>query len=1397
MEALSKYVEPSGRKHKAPSIGRVTGDTISKSSQPEWFAGLRANGKKPPRRAGLDPPEQKRLGKQQTKILYGRLLDLTKDIAEEIDKPYYTIFSNTTLRTIARVAPLTIEDFQKLDRVGIRTVTKFGERYMTVILDYLASIGKYEKPRQGQIQVELLCHVDGEEVKRKKSAVVPVSTKSQMAPKWKPGRGKRTVFNFTDWEKVKDAKISARVYDHAAPIEEDTKANRDVVAAALFTSSKKKKEKLKKTVLLGEAPLGTLAERFGKPTRVNIGWDTPIPPKAEERILSLSNYTTQIDRKEPGGELKLKVTVSGFEKKFNMTDAGIAALAAKAAAKKLKKDLERKREEEKRKENLKIYAPDAFLKLYPQFKPHIRAVEDGKSLARVCKWATNPRAQGGKYYVEEARLISKFMATMSKSPPCQVKIEVTSASNLPRADRNSSDPYVRLKCKTTGQEFRTSTKRKNLNPEWFEELTFSYATWDAARRADIYVEVWDWDLIGKDDLIGVCRLGRLPIEGTGEDRELELTNKTKGKDKDKSGGIIELRIRSLANGEQAEEINEHSLMALISAKAAARKMKASLRAKKKAKEVADEVAAKMVAAEAAGSVTVEVVSAEGLPRADVQLFGKGSSDPFVELSVVNGIQKFRTSTKKKNLNPTWNEILGPFQFASWEECINADIDIKMFDYDLIGSNDLMGVAKLGPLDVRHGLPLRGTTDQDEKIAIEPIAEERVYHLENKTTGKDKDEPGGTLILRLTVQGFKKIEKEEVKQKFIQDEVSKAVEEANREQQDILLRRLRCAKIAMTRIKANVEESKEERQRREKMEELWADNKGKGAGIVEVDILSCSDLPRADRTSSDPYVELLLDVPSEEKEQPEIRRTKTVKKNLNPTYNESFAFYFKNWEECVRSNIEIKVWDWDFLSSNDLMCSALLGSFGFRHGEPIDRASLLEPIAPDAELRLISLQNHTKGKDKHAPGGTIKIKVNVRGFEYTEEVVREHQQVEGTNFAAFQRAMGVNAESKTDDSSEPIIQQSPVRAVTPTKDAGRVLITVLYARDLPKAKKSTDPYVKFTVVDRDEYRSAVGPNGDGNPEQRSRPSSRKTFGSMMGMGKRLQTGRTSTQKNTMNPIWPNEEIIFNFNSWEECATFCLKTEVFHSDRFRDSLLGACVTDIPNEIDVPEEFELKLYNYSKASAKNEPMKGLLQVNIRTDGFLATKLSRIEAALEAEAEAERRAKEELDAKNRAAMAGTVAVEFVSAKNLPRTDAPEPRPPRKIATFTIDPEIEAEKEEEEVQGIDEYDGYRYSELQFAESFLSEKPHPDLHGIVTTFSSCHPLESPAIDVSAQPSVDMVPILPKRAEERSLIRENYFAKKKEFEEEAARWSSLTELQKDIEEDKLEEELKIAAEKKAR
>ena len=110
---------------------------------------------------------------------------------------------------------------------------------------------------------------------------------------------------------------------------------------------------------------------------------------------------------------------------------------------------------------------------------------------------------------------------------------------------------------------------------------------------------------------------------------------------------------------------------------------------------------------------ITVIKAVGLAAMDLS----GASDPYGIIKV--GREEQKTSLKKNQLNPVWNE---KFEFQPWQ---SADVVLEVFDRDIANTDDSMGEIRLGTvaeLHAAHGeaLKLEGVTF-DEPLCAPPAA----------------------------------------------------------------------------------------------------------------------------------------------------------------------------------------------------------------------------------------------------------------------------------------------------------------------------------------------------------------------------------------------------------------------------------------------------------------------------------------------------------------------------------------------------------------------------------------------------------------------------------------------------------------------------------------------------
>eukprot|EP01120_Amphizonella_sp_Union-15-10_P015469 TRINITY_DN7972_c0_g1_i1.p1 TRINITY_DN7972_c0_g1~~TRINITY_DN7972_c0_g1_i1.p1 ORF type:complete len:366 (-),score=63.80 TRINITY_DN7972_c0_g1_i1:11-1108(-) len=87
------------------------------------------------------------------------------------------------------------------------------------------------------------------------------------------------------------------------------------------------------------------------------------------------------------------------------------------------------------------------------------------------------------------------------TPRYELKIIFHSAKDLPSGDINGlSDPFI--KATLDNVSYKTRSKEKTLNPKWEE----TWAIHNVDVSDDLKLEIWDKDLVSKNDFLGLARL---------------------------------------------------------------------------------------------------------------------------------------------------------------------------------------------------------------------------------------------------------------------------------------------------------------------------------------------------------------------------------------------------------------------------------------------------------------------------------------------------------------------------------------------------------------------------------------------------------------------------------------------------------------------------------------------------------------------------------------------------------------------------------------------------------------------------------------------------------------------------------------------------------------------------
>jgi ATP-dependent DNA helicase RecQ len=75
-------------------------------------------------------------------ILFERLRALRREIAEAMGVPPYIVFTDVSLRCMARDTPITENSFSNVTGVGQQKLERFGAQFMDAIVKYLRETGR-------------------------------------------------------------------------------------------------------------------------------------------------------------------------------------------------------------------------------------------------------------------------------------------------------------------------------------------------------------------------------------------------------------------------------------------------------------------------------------------------------------------------------------------------------------------------------------------------------------------------------------------------------------------------------------------------------------------------------------------------------------------------------------------------------------------------------------------------------------------------------------------------------------------------------------------------------------------------------------------------------------------------------------------------------------------------------------------------------------------------------------------------------------------------------------------------------------------------------------------------------------------------------------------------------
>ncbi|XP_051947185.1 synaptotagmin-6-like isoform X2 [Xyrauchen texanus] len=125
-----------------------------------------------------------------------------------------------------------------------------------------------------------------------------------------------------------------------------------------------------------------------------------------------------------------------------------------------------------------------------------------------------------QYATSESVDLGEIMFSLCYLPTAgRLTLTVIKCRNLKAMDITGySDPYVKVSLICDGRRLKkkkTTTKKNTLNPTYNEALIFDIPP-ESMDQVNLHISVMDYDLVGHNEIIGVCRLG-CAVEGLGRD----------------------------------------------------------------------------------------------------------------------------------------------------------------------------------------------------------------------------------------------------------------------------------------------------------------------------------------------------------------------------------------------------------------------------------------------------------------------------------------------------------------------------------------------------------------------------------------------------------------------------------------------------------------------------------------------------------------------------------------------------------------------------------------------------------------------------------------------------------------------------------------------------------------
>ncbi|CAG2162873.1 unnamed protein product [Oppiella nova] len=275
-----------------------------------------------------------------------------------------------------------------------------------------------------------------------------------------------------------------------------------------------------------------------------------------------------------------------------------------------------------------------------------------------------------------------------------MEVYIRECRNLAPVDtkRMRSDPYVKvylLPDRTKSGKRKTKVKKHTLNPV-FEEVLKFYMTISEVETRDLWLTVWHSDIFGRNDFLGEVSLPLghevfetpglkwYPLqERVGVDDTIDACD-----NQNNYKGDIFLALKYMTPDAQRHRTGSPQRAATPSK----------------------------------GELHVLIKEAHNLTATR----SNGTSDPFCKsylLPEKSKASKQKTPVIKKTCNPKWNHTF-IFEDLSVQDLTERCLELTIWDYDKITSNDFLGGVRLGMGNGKHdGRPCDWMDSMGDEIAL--------------------------------------------------------------------------------------------------------------------------------------------------------------------------------------------------------------------------------------------------------------------------------------------------------------------------------------------------------------------------------------------------------------------------------------------------------------------------------------------------------------------------------------------------------------------------------------------------------------------------------------------------------------------------------------------------------